>query len=600
MPGPSLGRTPPRDVAAEGSRPVRRAGHARSGGRVTPGVAAWFAGVDHRAAAGGVSHAGPGVRMPGLASGIWASVPPPEPRVHHSETGTDKTLIADIWARPGSPNPRSWRLRARRSLLHGSATPRRQDPYRWNALATFRGGRWCRLSGSWPRRGLAINCRTGRVEDSRAWQLIKIDTRREPFACATRRSTFALLRVPCRSRLSASGQAMPSLGARRSALGARRSALGARRSALGARRSELGTRHSALPRRVGRAARSRDVTVIGWLACRSGRLISVGAWLPVAGDSRFQGNRGLPARRDPYYLEIGWITALGGRRSSAQSGPADSPAPSRTVAGRGGRGRRPAAPVPPASALSTTPRPERRMTRPRRRSRDGQGDPQKGESRAAATRQDRHPPQAIHPHHAPQLDKIGTRRKPVTRTTRRNSTRSAPAASRSPAPRRLLHGPATPHRQNPLPMERTCDIRAGRWCRCSGSSPRRVLRSTAEPVAQETPGHPNSSPPTHDQQTSHDKGRVFGKTDSKSQPPIPAGPPGRRWIPMGPKVRPTFRTPDRMYRQHSRARPTGPQTGPRQPTARTVRTARVSWVSPDKLKGRSPTGTGLSALDQRR
>jgi hypothetical protein len=72
---------------------------------------------------------------------------------------------------------------------------------------------------------------------------------------------------------------------------------------------------------------------------------------------------------------------------------------------------------------------------------------------------DRHLPPAVRPHHARQLDKIGTcrqpfarttrgkpftrttRGKPVTRTTRGNSTRSAPAARRSPAPRSLCTAP---------------------------------------------------------------------------------------------------------------------------------------------------------------
>jgi hypothetical protein len=43
----------------------------------------------------------------------------------------------------------------------------------------------------------------------------------------------------------------------------------------------------------------------------SGRLIPAGTWLPADGDSRLQGNRGLPALRDPYYREVGLIKARG-------------------------------------------------------------------------------------------------------------------------------------------------------------------------------------------------------------------------------------------------------------------------------------------------
>jgi hypothetical protein len=55
----------------------------------------------------------------------------------------------------------------------------------------------------------------------------------------------------------------------------------------------------------------------------SGRLISVGTGFPAAGDSRLQGNRGLEAPGDPYYLEVGWIKPPGRAGSSAQLRTAD-------------------------------------------------------------------------------------------------------------------------------------------------------------------------------------------------------------------------------------------------------------------------------------
>jgi hypothetical protein len=137
----------------------------------------------------------------------------------------------------------------------------------------------------------------------------------------------------------------------------------------------------------------------------SGRPISAGTGLPAAGDSRLQGNRGLEAPGDPYYLEVGWITAPG---LGALVGTVADRRSQRVVthrsnsrAGAGKAADRPRR-YPPPSAFSTNsePRAPSRRARGHRRTGSSDGmtwpnaepltarDPQNGESRGTRSLQD--------------------------------------------------------------------------------------------------------------------------------------------------------------------------------------------------------------------